>query len=720
MKLFGLRYLVPAIVGIALLSACSATGQLNGAMPDTPIAAHNAAGVPLPPTRAEIATLPRAHFAMSPMVSRISSPTLPASMRNAQSGISPNSSNPGDAEIVGTVVYGGGSYTGMYTENTAYSADQYPLAYPAGATGAQELFAPLSRPTNGGCFSPSTVALNTGTQVYSFFVVFDYCNGPPRAALAAQIDANFKQYYVAANANNLPVYKVLSITLDATPGPTSTWYLLLWNYVSQSWNIALTEAGQSSTTFGYSVWESLYQSGACSGVLPPSGTENMALWNGTTHAYESVTPTMLNTTSVVVIAGAQSCFNDDGTGTATDAFFVDAPNNTWLVETLDQRSVSCAPLAGVNGYYPCDLQNAYNLPSATNGSGKTVALVDAFDDPNAEADLATYRTEFGLPACTTANGCFTKLDEMGGTTYPVADDGWAQEISLDVDMVSATCPLCKIMLVEATSPSDDDLAAAEDTAVAQGASVVSNSFGSNGAEPDDTAFDSHYNHPGVPILASSGDSGYGVEFPAASQYVIAVGGTSLNPASTPRGAEEVAWSGAGSGCSLYEAKPAWQTDTGCTMRTVADVSAVADPNTGVATYDSYGSGGGWGIVGGTSVSSPIVAGAFAMGNPSAHNYAQELYLRRAAFFDVTSGGNGFCGAQLYLCNGVPGYDGPTGLGTPNGVTGFGALFDSSPRSVTSTRPLRDIRTALLHFHQHRVCSDVPPGYMRCNAIRLVR
>src|SRR5205085_8658244 len=202
------------------------------------------------------------------------------------------------------------------------------------------------------------------------------------------------------------------------------------------------------------------------------------------------------------------------------------------------------------------------------------AIVDAFDDPNAEGDLAVYRSQFGLPACTTANGCFRKVDQNGGTAYPRGDAGWAEEISLDLDMASAVCPGCKILLVEARTNSFANLAAAVDRAVALGASVVSNSYGGNeyAGEVNDQA---HFNHPGVAITVSSGDNGYGVEFPAASQYVTAVGGTTLTRDGSARGFGETVWNGAGSGCSAYITKPSWQTDAGCARRTVADVSAVA-------------------------------------------------------------------------------------------------------------------------------------------------
>jgi subtilase family serine protease len=340
------------------------------------------------------------------------------------------------------------------------------------------------------------------------------------------------------------------------------------------------------------------------------------------------------------------------------------------------------------GLLPADLQSAYKL-SGAHGSGRTVAIVDAQDDPKAEADLGVYRSKLGLPACTTANGCFKKVNQNGqASPLPAADYGWAEEISLDLDMVSAICPDCHILLVEASTPDTTPLATAVDTAAATpGVVAISNSYG--GAEDaTTTAADPHFNHPGVAVTASSGDSGYGVSWPASSQYVTAVGGTTLNKASNARGWTETAWSGAGSGCSSNEPKPSWQHDSGCARRTVADVSAVADPATGVGVYDTYNNCGtssfcdflislglvqgldGWAAVGGTSASSPIIASVYALaGNTASTTYGSYPYSHASALFDVTSGSNGRCGGG-YLCTAGPGYDGPTGLGTPNGTGGF--------------------------------------------------
>src|ERR1700712_1647973 len=227
---------------------------------------------------------------------------------------------------------------------------------------------------------------------------------------------------------------------------------------------------------------------------------------------------------------------------------------------------SVSPNATPSGYGPSSLQSAYALPSSTAGSGQTLGIVDAYDDPNAESDLAAYRTQYGLAACTTANGCFKKVNQSGSTTgLPTADTGWAGEISLDLDMVSAICPNCHILLVEATSATTANLGTAVNRAVTMGAKFVSNSYG--GAEDgSENSYDaSYFNHPGVAITASSGDADYdGGSYPATSKYVTAVGGTSLTTARNARGWAEKVWNttsyteGAGSGCSQYVAKPAFQ------------------------------------------------------------------------------------------------------------------------------------------------------------------
>ncbi|MFI0512341.1 peptidase S8 [Streptomyces sp. WSLK1-5] len=344
--------------------------------------------------------------------------------------------------------------------------------------------------------------------------------------------------------------------------------------------------------------------------------------------------------------------------------------------TVSPKASSATP----TGYGPSDLQDAYGLTdaAANNGSGETIAIVDAYDDPNAAADLATYRSYYGLPACTTANGCFKKVSQTGSTTsLPAADSGWAGEISLDLDMVSAIAPNAKILLVEASSASMANLGKAVNEAVSLGAGFVSNSYGGSESSSDTSYDSSYFNHPGVAITVSAGDEGYGAEYPAASKYVTAVGGTRLSTSSTSRGWTESVWKtssteGTGSGCSSYDAKPSWQTDTGCTKRMIADVSAVADPATGVSVYDSYGADGtGWNTYGGTSASAPIIASVYALaGTPGSSDYpAKYPYADTSALNDVTSGNNGTCSTS-YFCTARTGYDGPTGLGTPQGLGAF--------------------------------------------------
>ena len=375
------------------------------------------------------------------------------------------------------------------------------------------------------------------------------------------------------------------------------------------------------------------------------------------------------------------------------------------------------PATYLPGYGPADLRAAYNLPS-TGGAGITIGVIDALGAPYAEADLAVYRSHFGLPACTTANGCFKKLDEHGGTHYPPLNTDWAGETNLDIQMVSAVCPQCKIVLVEANTQLVTDMGEGVDTAIAFGATIVSLSYANLEWSSEASVYDQYFNHPGVAILAGTGDWGTGAYkypghmtlYPASSPYVIAVGGTSLVQDSSPRGWSETVWNhpdgsgfyAPGGGCSAYEAKPSWQHDSGCTRRTVADIAAVADPYTGMVMYDHSG----WEVAGGTSASTPIVAGIFALaGGPAPGSHpASYLYARPGDFYDVTSGDiggeNGACDGS-YLCAAKPGYDGPTGLGTPNGLDAFvppatgwhsGTYHPISPARVLDSRPTSGVVT----------------------------
>ena len=383
-------------------------------------------------------------------------------------------------------------------------------------------------------------------------------------------------------------------------------------------------------------------------------------------------------------------------------------------QALVRTDVTAASAAAVSpqsgpggGYGPADLRSAYSLPTGTEGTGMTIAIVDAYDLPSAEADLATYRTWYGLPACTTANGCFHKVNENGGSTPPsttAVGTGWDYEISLDLDMVSATCPNCHIVLVEANSNLYNDLGTGVNTAVTMGAMAVSNSYaGPEGSAFNETYLDSTYfNHPGHAIVASTGDCGYdcvgqfhgsvlnSVGYPAASPDVVAVGGTSLS-GSVGSGWTETAWGngygGAGSGCSINEARPSWQPAGACgSMRSEADVSAVADPATGVAIVLN----GLWGIEGGTSAAAPIIAGIYGLGGtPTAGSYpASHLYSDTADLNDAVGGNNDVtyhtCPSGSLLCNGKVGYDGPTGLGTPSGILAFSnATVPGKPIALTA-------------------------------------
>ncbi|MFB8084977.1 carboxypeptidase regulatory-like domain-containing protein [Streptomyces sp. NPDC055992] len=360
------------------------------------------------------------------------------------------------------------------------------------------------------------------------------------------------------------------------------------------------------------------------------------------------------------------------TGYARCLSVVNTPTN----QRTRARAATSGPPASALG--PAQIQSAYKLPS-DGGDGRTVAIVDAFGNSRAEEDLAVFREHYGLPACTTANGCFRKVDQRGGSDYPADDKGWATETSLDLDAVSAACPGCKILLVQSDDNSLENLGASVGTAVRLGAKFVSNSYGIDGEGADQALFDHYYDHPGIVVTVSSGDTGHVQSWPATNPNVVAVGGTRLTASpGTERGWTEAAWDDGGSGCSLYEATPAYQEgiDTGCDTRSTADISAVADPASGLGVYDTVGSDG-WLQVGGTSLSAPLVAAMYAQaGDPAAHTYPVTYpyaYTGDSGLNDVTQGTNDTCGD--ITCTAGPGYDGPTGLGTPNGVSAL-TLGDS--------------------------------------------
>jgi hypothetical protein len=334
------------------------------------------------------------------------------------------------------------------------------------------------------------------------------------------------------------------------------------------------------------------------------------------------------------------------------------------------KADAAAPPASALG--PSDVQQAYHLPSG--GQAQTVAIVDAYGNSSAESDLAQFRSYYALPQCTSADGCFTKVDQTGGTHYPPDNASWGLETSLDLDAVSAACPKCHILLVQATDNDMDSLGAAVNTAVRLGAKYVSNSYGLLGESSVESSYDHYYDHAGVAVVAATGDSGNITNYPASSPNVTAVGGTTLNrDASVARGWTETAWSNGGSGCSPYEGRPDYQNGiaTNCpNNKAIADISADADPNTGLGIFDSLGYGG-WLQVGGTSLSAPLVTAMYALaGSPMPGTYPVTYPYQTASsnLFDITGGSNGSCGNVL--CNAGPGWDGPTGLGSPNGVAGL--------------------------------------------------
>ncbi len=410
---------------------------------------------------------------------------------------------------------------------------------------------------------------------------------------------------------------------------------------------------------------------------------------------------------------------------------------------------------------PGNLNDAYfpgEKPEAPSSEPQTIALVDAFDDPNIAADLKVYDEEFDLPACTEANGCFKKLNQRGEAGHPPSTkteaereeaEGWALEISTDVEAAHAVCQNCRIVLVEAENSAYANLMAAETTASGVvGASEISNSWGGSEAELSEAEI-AAFDHPGIVITASAGDDGYlnwdqweseplqydEPDFPASAPTVVAVGGTHLTLGSGGTWAGESVWNddregqregASGGGCSLRFPAPEWQhtiadwPSVGCeNRRAVADVAADADPDSGVAVYDSvpypYEENGKkrtsvlrWIPIGGTSLASPIVAAMFALagGSHEVAYPAKTLYshLGSDLLHDVTAGGNGDCdgdytacmgsmkpispfdcGAGVLICNAAVGYDGATGVGTPNGIGAFtlsgeGQQSEGSPES----------------------------------------
>ena len=360
---------------------------------------------------------------------------------------------------------------------------------------------------------------------------------------------------------------------------------------------------------------------------------------------------------------------------------------------------AAAPNPGTPGY----LQQAYDLSylSQTRGVGDTIAIVDPFDDPTAESDLAVYRSQYGLPPCTTANQCFTKVNQLGNASpLPARSSTWEQEISLDLDAVSALCANCHILLVEASSADSADLAKAMSTAASKGANQISASWSipiSNGT------LSGVYVFPHVSTIAATGDTGYlsnnTDNFPAAFSKVTAAGGTTLAPTGGARGFSEGAWAfnsqgqGASSGCASQVTKPSYQTDTGCTKRAYADLSADADPATGLVFYDSQNPGNHWGVLGGTSLAAPLIAAYYAITGVDGTT-PQWAYTDSALLNDPTSGSNGTCPSAIhYICTAGRGYDGLTGVGSISGAVvagapGIGGAPITSGNGTTYTQSTR--------------------------------
>ncbi|MDP5228700.1 MULTISPECIES: S53 family peptidase [Arthrobacter] len=383
-----------------------------------------------------------------------------------------------------------------------------------------------------------------------------------------------------------------------------------------------------------------------------------------------------------LVASAAPSFADPGHGRATGhsvRVCSDPAPGQAACQSYKMTDKTGKPLASSTppptALTPAGLQDAYKLTGLTSG-GRTVAIVDAYGYPSLERDLGVFRSQFGLPACTKANGCLKIVNQTGGTSLPAFNSGWAGEQALDVDAVSSACPDCKIVVVQTKSASMTDLGTGVQTAAKMpGVVAISNSYG--GGDSSDASYGKYYNFPGIAVTASAGDNGYqGGSYPASSSYVTAVGGTSLNKASNTRGWSESVWSGTGSGCSTVNAALPAQAglNTGCSKRAMNDVAAVADPSNGglAVYYPTTSTSSTWGQFGGTSEASPIIASVYALsGNTgSAGQYANALpYANPGALFDVTGGSNGTCPTTIW-CNAGTGWDGPTGLGTPNGTAGF--------------------------------------------------
>jgi hypothetical protein len=364
------------------------------------------------------------------------------------------------------------------------------------------------------------------------------------------------------------------------------------------------------------------------------------------------------------------------------------------------------------GYSPADLASLYRIPDITTNA--TVGIVDVGSDPNTAAQLSYYRAYFGLPACTKANGCFREVAQDGSTALPPTNSDWTTEIAIDVQAVSAVCPSCRILLVDARSANSSDMGAAVQTAVRLGATYLSLSFGSPDSLLNQTLNLTYYNSPGVTYVAASGDSGYagGTIFPSTASNVVAAGGTSVKLVNGVW--HQSAWAGAGSGCSsiglltgtITTLVQSLLSGTYCPAgRAVADISALADPATGLMFYRA----GQWWYGGGTSLAAPIIAGLYAL----AGNHTDPLAIyhnvttRPSSFVDITAGQTGTCGTAL--CAAGSGWDGPTGVGTPAGLAGLAATGAAAPPLAAPTTAAWLDRTGRYPVHLHYQLVDATTG-----------
>jgi subtilase family serine protease len=361
----------------------------------------------------------------------------------------------------------------------------------------------------------------------------------------------------------------------------------------------------------------------------------------------------------------------------------------WRCDAVGLRDTNDAPRSedaghgSVAGYGPSQLQAAYNITSeAKTKPGGLVALVEIGGYERLASDLAVYRKQFGLPRCDKSSGCLRIVNQYGkkAPLPPSYPSGGVTEQALDVDMVSANCPHCEILVVQAESDFGKGVFIAERTAARMRPVAIANTWGQNEFKGEARNQQRYFHHPGIAITVSAGDGpGYGpVNFPAVAETVTAVGGTSLRRARNKRGWTEAVWDTTVSGCSRYIPAPSWQLPIeqklgGCSNRIVADVAYDADPETGVAVYDSVPGDGhppGWQVWGGTSVGGPAIAAIYALSGNTSGIPASLAYANPGDLYDVTKGSNGDCAPYYYLCTGEVGYNGPTGNGTPDGLGAF--------------------------------------------------